>query len=426
MEEKAPPRVPQLKLMEKSIVSSPAVSSRIAQLTARIDREHNYDVQDQSARNLVLESKCKAVRSRISAAKETQADRLKPMCELLARIGADIAEIVEKIDASDKRLDGELHATQDKYTAENEALAADRAQAKARLNYRIGPACDTLRTEFETSKTSARDHQEKRHKKACEKVLSIVDMLDSEYDNRARADTRTVSTIGKRHAAVDGAVLAERGSRLQTQHDLNEKIDDKAAAFVLEQQQEKKIRQENAKNSMKGFRNAMLKLADTLDNESQLRTAALDDICDKQTVQLEELSRLISKEASVRAASAVSWSSLLEDMHQKLHREIKNERTERQNTERVLMKLLEESVDSIAIRADPVTLQQLRDLRQEREVARAKRDKEMDQRALVNQETLGSPSQRQRDALVGQEQGAVVVQSPVKSPETKEAEAESA
>eukprot|EP00658_Telonema_sp_P-2_P056162 TRINITY_DN44648_c0_g1_i1.p2 TRINITY_DN44648_c0_g1~~TRINITY_DN44648_c0_g1_i1.p2 ORF type:complete len:114 (-),score=54.00 TRINITY_DN44648_c0_g1_i1:21-362(-) len=71
---------------------------------------------------MLMDSKCKAVRSRISAAKETQADKLKPTGMLLEKIGADIAEIMNLISASDKRLDGELAATNDRFMAECEAL----------------------------------------------------------------------------------------------------------------------------------------------------------------------------------------------------------------------------------------------------------------------------------------------------------------
>ena len=47
-------------------------------------------------------------------------------------------------------------------------------------------------------------------------------------------------------------------------------------------------------------------------------------------------------------------------------RQVMRERTERQNTETVLMKLLEESVEAIAIKADEDTLRQLHDMRKER------------------------------------------------------------
>ena len=110
---------------------------------------------------------------RIGAAKEVQADRLQPMCELMARIGAvsahwvahalcficpflqDISTELEKIDLSDKRLDAEMEKTQDKFAREVEDLIGDRAGAKQRLNVRIGAACSTLKREFETDKVLA-------------------------------------------------------------------------------------------------------------------------------------------------------------------------------------------------------------------------------------------------------------------------------
>jgi len=394
-------RVPKLDLMEKDL-SAPTVggmvSSRLAQLTARIDRDHSYDQKDQSARNLLMESKCKAVRSRIGAAKETQADRLQPMCELMARIGADIATEVEKVDLSDKRLDAEMEKTQDKFAREVEDLIGDRAGAKQRLNVRIGAACSTLKREFETDKGYGREYQEKRHKKAAEKIFAVIDTLEGEHQNRARSDVRTNSTVGKKHAAVDGAVLAERNSRIQVQNDLTEKIDVACTTFVTEAQAEKKMWQENQKNTMKGFRQAMGRLQDNLDSTAQARTAGFDDVSDGRMIELEKLTKLIRTEAGNRQQSEASMMQLLEGMHQKMHTEVMHERTERQNTERVLMKLLEESVEAIAIKADEGTLSMLKDMRQEREKDRLMRQKEQEQRTAQNASAIEAKHQERSQA----------------------------
>ena len=125
----------------------------------------------------------------------------------------DIASEVEKIDKSDQRLDGELHATQDKYASEMEGLALDRMRAKTRLNKQISAACEILKKEFNDDKvcvhhlsvfgfvrgmdeqSCAREMQEKRHNKGGDKVIAIVDSLEAEHQNRSRSDVRTVSTV---------------------------------------------------------------------------------------------------------------------------------------------------------------------------------------------------------------------------------------
>merc|ERR1711957_44263 len=162
-------------------------------------------------------------------------------------------------------------------------------------------------------------------------------------------------------------VLAERNSRIQVQNDLTEKIDVACTTFVTEAQAEKKMWQENQKNTMKGFRQAMGRLQDNLDSTAQARTAGFDDVSDGRMIELEKLTKLIRTEAGNRQQSEASMMQLLEGMHQKMHTEVMHERTERQNTERVLMKLLGESVEAIAIKADEGTLSMLKDMRQERE-----------------------------------------------------------
>merc|ERR1712153_178376 len=75
-----------------------------------------------------------------------------------------------------------------------------------------------------------------------------------------------------------------------------------------------------------------------------------------------------------------------------------HERTERQNTERVLMKLLEESVEAIAIKADEGTLSMLKDMRQEREKDRLMRQKEQEQRTAQNASAIEAKHQERSQA----------------------------
>eukprot|EP00658_Telonema_sp_P-2_P056163 TRINITY_DN44648_c0_g1_i2.p1 TRINITY_DN44648_c0_g1~~TRINITY_DN44648_c0_g1_i2.p1 ORF type:complete len:341 (-),score=105.95 TRINITY_DN44648_c0_g1_i2:87-1109(-) len=338
---------------------------------------------------MLMDSKCKAVRSRISAAKETQADKLKPTGMLLEKIGADIAEIMNLISASDKRLDGELAATNDRFMAECEALEIDRAQAKKRMLSRILPACETLKKEFNQSKMSVREKQEKRHHKSAEKGFAIVDRLESEHEDRARSDTRIISNVGKKHAATDGAVLAERNACLQSQHDLMAKVDEACGVFMREHQQERKGRQDHVRATMQDFRASMAKLADSLDSASQTRVMQMEDVNDKQMVRIENLTREIEQEGTLRKRSEAGLVQLLEDFHQKLHRDVSKERAERQNTERVLMKLLEESVEQIAAKADQPRLNQLKEMHKQRVAAREQRDQEMAGRVCLGPDSVG-------------------------------------
>jgi len=276
-----------------------------------------------------------------------------------------------------------------------EGLALDRMRAKTRLNKQISAACEILKKEFNDDKSCAREMQEKRHNKGGDKVIAIVDSLEAEHQNRSRSDVRTVSTVAKKHSGIDGAILTERDQRLASEHELRNKIEEGCQTFSMEVAQEKKLRNESAKNTIQGFRNAVHKLAGNLDDLSQSRQVSYEEIVDREMLQVETLERLIKTEAENQRKSETNMTQLLEGMHQKLHRELMQERTERQNTERVLMKLLEESVESIAIKADEATLAELRDLRQRRSEARLQRDKQMAQRALSNSSTLGSLSLRE-------------------------------
>ena len=80
--------------------------------------------------------------------------------------------------------------------------------------------------------------------------------------------------------------------------------------------------QENQKNTMKGFRQAMGRLQDNLDSTAQARTAGFDDVSDGRMIELEKLTKLIRTEAGNRQQSEASMMQLLEGMHQKMHTEV--------------------------------------------------------------------------------------------------------
>ena len=64
--------------------------------------------------------------------------------------------------------------------------------------------------------------------------------------------------------------------------------------------------QENQKNTMKGFRQAMGRLQDNLDSTAQARTAGFDDVSDGRMIELEKLTKLIRTEAGNRQQSKAS------------------------------------------------------------------------------------------------------------------------
>jgi len=82
----------------------------------------------------------------------------------------------------------------------------------------------------------------------------------------------------------------------------------------------------------------------------------------------------------VSVDSESQMAKLLEEMAAKLHDELRREKDDRQNTERVLMKLLDDSVEAIALRANDETVAKLKKRRDERDAARGQREKETAER----------------------------------------------
>lgn len=174
--------------------------------------------------------------------------------------------------------------------------------------------------------------------------------------------------------ASNEPIVEESKHREQLEAMFDGKIEEEALKFQLEMQEDKKQRHENSKHTMKMFRDAMTKLAEHVDNEATERETAECDLQDKLLQSIGQLSNCIYQEGKVRVESETQMTKLLEDMALKLHDELAREKDDRQNTERVLMGLLDESVEAIALRANNETLGVLQQRRDERERSRAVRE----------------------------------------------------
>merc|ERR1712094_79473 len=109
---------------------------------------------------------------------------------------------------------------------------------------------------------------------------------------------------------------------------------------------------ENAKSTMAGFKVAMDKLTDKLEADEEA-------LIKKLLADINEVHNSIKIEGTIRQESENHIIKVLEDMCTKLNAEIQAERKDRQSTEQVFMKLLDETGESIALRASSATLAEL-------------------------------------------------------------------
>jgi len=119
----------------------------------------------------------------------------------------------------------------------------------------------------------------------------------------------------------------------------------------------------------------MGKLEGVIFDERSAREGSEEQLEDKLLVSIQQLDTVIAAEGRARVESEASMAQLLEQMCQKMHDELRREKGDRQATEAVLMKLLDDSVESIALRADEKTMTRLQQRREER-VSRRKAEQE--------------------------------------------------
>merc|ERR1711998_291092 len=237
--------------------------------------------------------------------------------------------------------------------------AGQRRALETKITKQIDQACINLREDFAREKERRDESQKRREKKVADEILRITWALDIERKNRLAGESGIYIKMTEKLRDVENALLDERKGRTELETVFSEALEEKALIVQLEMAQEKKIRQENAKNTWAGFRDAMDRLGGKLQSEEEQRQADEEALIKKLLADINEVHNGIKCEGVIRARSENHIVQVLDEMCGKLQDEINMERQDRQRTEEVFMKLLDETCESIALRASSATLVEL-------------------------------------------------------------------
>merc|ERR1711977_518321 len=289
-----------LGLADASLTMSPA-HSRLCELTHRMTAVHDDFEAEKKARSSVMELKCRAIDEKIMRNKRSEDERLKPIYILIERLGLDIGSERDHLSYLDVKLNEDV--------------------------------------------------------KELEKAMQ--DEIEDQRKKRLSGENGIYTKMNEKLRDVENALLDERKGRVELETVFSEALEEKALIVQLEMAQEKKIRQENAKNTYAGFKDAMDRLNGKLQTEQEQREADEEALIKKLLADINEVHNGIKCEGTIRMDSENHIVRVLEDMCGKLHNEIGAERKDRQQTEQVFMKLLDETCESIALRASSKTLAEL-------------------------------------------------------------------
>merc|ERR1712023_71233 len=283
-----------------------------------------------------MELKCRAIDEKIMRNKRSEDERLKPVYILIERLGLDIGSERDHLNYLDHKLNEDVKDLEKRMNDEIQDQANQRRALESKITKQIDQACINLREDFAREKERRDESQKRREKKVADEILRITESLDIERKNRLAGESGIYIKMTEKLRDVENALIDE-----------------------LEMAQEKKIRQENAKNTWAGFRDAMDRLNGKLQSEQEQREADEEALIKKLLADINEVHNGIKCEGTIRMDSENHIVRVLEDMCGKLHNEIGAERKDRQQTEQVFMKLLDETCESIALRASSKTLQEL-------------------------------------------------------------------
>jgi len=345
-------------LADAAQTMSPA-HSRLQELSHRMTAVHDDFDAEKKARSSVMELKCRAIDEKIMRNKRAEDERLKPVYILIERLGHDITSERDHLNYLDHKLIEDVKDLEQRMNDEIHDQAGQRRNLENKITAQIDQACINLREDFAREKERRDESQKRREKKVADEILRITESLDIERKNRLAGESGIYIKMTEKLRDVENALLDERKGRTELETVFSEALEEKALIVQLEMAQEKKIRQENAKNTWAGFRDAMDRLGGKLQSEEEQRQADEEALIKKLLADINEVHNGIKCEGVIRARSESHIVQVLEEMCGKLQEEINMERKDRQRTEEVFMKLLDETCESIALRASSATLVEL-------------------------------------------------------------------
>merc|ERR1719258_121990 len=174
--------------------------------------------------------------------------------------------------------------------------ANQRRALEAKITKQIDQACINLREDFAREKERRDESQKRREKKVADEILRITESLDQERKNRLSGENGIYTKMNERLRDVENALLEERKGRIELDTVFSETLEEKALIVQLEMAQEKKQRQENAKNTMSGFKLAMDRLNDKLQAEQEQREADEEALIKKLLADINEVHNSIKQE----------------------------------------------------------------------------------------------------------------------------------
>merc|ERR1712139_701319 len=340
-----------------SLTMSPA-HARLNELTSRMQSTHDDFESEKKARSSVMELKCRAIDEKIMRNKRSEDERLKPLYILIERLGLDIGSERDQLQILDSKLNNDVKDLEKRMNDEIQDQANQRRALESKITKQIDQACINLREDFAREKERRDESQKRREKKVADEILRITESLDIERKNRMAGESGIYIKMTEKLRDVENALLDERKGRVELETVFSEALEEKALIVQLEMAQ-KKIRQENAKNTWAGFRDAMDRLGGKLQSEEEQRQADEEALIKKLLADINEVHNGIKCEGVIRTRSESHIVQVLEEMCGKLQEEINMERKDRQRTEEVFMKLLDETCESIALRASSKTLTEL-------------------------------------------------------------------
>merc|ERR1712159_231933 len=290
-----------LGLADASLTMSPA-HSRLCELTHRMTAVHDDFEAEKKARSSVMELKCRAIDEKIMRNKRSEDERLKPIYILIERLGLDIGSERDHLSYLDVKLNEEVKELEKAMQDEIEDQRKQRSDLEKKITKQIDQACINLREDFAREKERRDESQKRREKKVADEILRITESLDQERKNRLSGENGIYTKMNEKLRDVENALLDERKGRVELETVFSETLEEKALIVPLEMA-EKKQRQENAKNTMSGFKLAMDRLQDKLQAEQEQREADEEALIKKLLADINEVHNSIKQEGQIRAES---------------------------------------------------------------------------------------------------------------------------
>merc|ERR1712195_447534 len=300
------------------------LSNRLAGLQDELDAEKKTSIDDKNIKRMRIEHRYTKPRLPMP----TDDDRISMLAEQVAVCRKELADLIASREEFEEQSTKVVKAVENHINLDLTVEKRARKDLEAKMLKYAEDLVGSLRADLELEK-KLRNEAATTYQQTLEDILEISKNIDLETEARKQQEVNIDKHLMDEVALLKDLLDQIRQKRETLEYAFKEKLDYEFMALNLEMEHHRELQME--------IEPVWQLIADNQKMSEQEETPLVVQIAEES----DGLKKLLLEEHAARDDSEKSVVRLLEDMYTKLHKEVEEERRDRENTQEKFIKMLE-------------------------------------------------------------------------------------